>query len=374
MKKLIILFVLLGTGFSVMANDGVFYAQGSTLIPLRETVIRMQKEILSLDRKGEWMQVDIYFEFFNPGALRELTVGFVTPPAFGDVEGGEEEGGAHPQIRDFMVMAGNEILPYKKTRMKDSGFRISDSLSGGYDFVYYFQVNFPKGLSVIRHSYMYRGGMSVEEKQAFFYRLSTGSSWAGGRIGDFELNINMGDDSYFAVPASFGAGTADWTLVGVGRISPVLRYAMFGMEDEARQLRMVYLRKGKLQLRKKDFSPRTDLSLVVFQLHNEIRLWGNSEKHTLSRLTELWWMESDSVAAFLPRLSDAELRAFRNLNYARRGMLFKDEGLRKLFSSFFWYLPDPLVSTEGTPDYYLTKEQLQLIREEENRRKNKPAG
>lgn len=84
MRKFI--FILLVTFFQeTKANDGVFYATGNTLVPLKETTIRLKKEILNLERKGDWVQVDIYFEFFNPGPEKELTVGFVTPPADGDV-------------------------------------------------------------------------------------------------------------------------------------------------------------------------------------------------------------------------------------------------------------------------------------------------
>ena len=68
------------------ANDGVFYSTGNTLIPMKETTIRLKKEILNLERKGDWMQVDIYFEFFNPGVERELTVGFVS--VFGGADTG----------------------------------------------------------------------------------------------------------------------------------------------------------------------------------------------------------------------------------------------------------------------------------------------
>ncbi|MBN8688506.1 MAG: hypothetical protein J0M10_15910 [Chitinophagales bacterium] len=70
MRKFNLLCLLLATYSGALANDGSFYAAGNTLIPLKETIIQMKKEILSLDRKGDWMQVDIYFEFFNPGLKR----------------------------------------------------------------------------------------------------------------------------------------------------------------------------------------------------------------------------------------------------------------------------------------------------------------
>ena len=53
---------------SAWANDGAFYASGNHLIPITETDIRVQKEILTLNRVGDSIQVNVYYEFFNPVA------------------------------------------------------------------------------------------------------------------------------------------------------------------------------------------------------------------------------------------------------------------------------------------------------------------
>lgn len=367
MRKFTLLCLVLATCCFCNANDGSFYASGNTLIPLKETTIQMKKEILSLERRGNWMQVDIYFEFFNPGPEKELTVGFVTPPAEGDVT--DEEAG-HPQIKDFMVMAGDRLLPYKMAKMEESGFKVAEKMANGFDFVYYFTIRFAKGITVIRHSYLYRGGGSVEAMADFDYRLTTGTSWAGGAIGDFELNINMGDNSYFALPAAFSSTPAAWTIVGIGRIGAVSNFNPYGDEDGGKNLRMAYIRKGKLQLRQTGFKPVRDLSLVFFQLHNEVNLWTDKkEKNDFTDLRELLWEEyTDSI---IHRLSDQQLRLYRNLNYARAGYAFKDESLTKAFSKYNWYIPDPAIKPEQAPDCYIPKEIMKKILEEENRRKQK---
>ncbi|MBL0016272.1 MAG: hypothetical protein IPP17_07460 [Bacteroidetes bacterium] len=64
----------------LFANDGVFYAQGNHLVPVKETVVQLKKEILKLKRIGDYMAVDVYFEFYNPGPEKTEIVGFVTPP------------------------------------------------------------------------------------------------------------------------------------------------------------------------------------------------------------------------------------------------------------------------------------------------------
>ncbi|MEQ1676486.1 MAG: YARHG domain-containing protein [Chitinophagaceae bacterium] len=365
MHKLILL-LLLFAAQQMKANDGVFYATGNTLIPLKETTIRLKKEILNLERKGNWMQVDIYFEFFNPGPEKELTVGFVTPPADGDVT---EEEAKHPQVKDFMVMLGDRLLPYKVAKMEETGFKVNSKLANGYDFVYHFTVKFATGITIIRHSYLYKGGGSVEAAHEFDYRLTTGTTWANSGIDDFELNINMGDDSYFSVPAGFGPASAAWQVAGIGRIAKNTATVPYIAEGGGK-LRMVYLRRGKLQLRASNFKPAEDLSISFWQLHNEISLWcDKGVKNEFANLMELVW--GDSVQSAVSKLPDAELRLYRNLNYARMGYDFKDEGLKKVFSKYNWYIPDPSLKLENVKDYYITKELMQLINAEEKRRKIK---
>lgn len=363
MRKLIFL-ILYTTNFCSYANDGVFFATGNTLVPLKEATVSLKKEILNLTRKGEWMQVDIYFEFFNPGPEKEVTVGFVTPPAEGDVS---EEDAKHPFIRDFMVMVGDRLLPYKVARLEESGFRVSSKIARGYDFVYHFTVRFVKGINVIRHSYLYKGGGSVEAKHDFDYRLTTGTTWANNAIDDFELNIDMGDDSYFSIPASFEKTPAPWQLSGIGRISKNNFHMPYMAEGKA-VLKMVYLRKGKLQMRKTAFKPSEDLSISFWHLHNEVNLWcDKSVKNDFSGMMEMMW--GDSTEAEVGKLSDAELRLYRNLNYARMGYDFKDEALKKSFSKYNWYIPDPAMKTDNVPEYYISKDLMQLIMNEEKRRK-----
>jgi hypothetical protein len=365
MKKHL-LFLLLLPFFKAKSNDGVFYATGNTLVPLKETTIRLKKEILNLERRGEWMQVDIYFEFFNPGSEKELTVGFVTPPAEGDVN---DEEAKHPFVKDFMVMVDDRLLPYKIAKMEETGFKVNSKLASGYDFVYHFKIKFIKGITIIRHSYLYKGGGSVEAAHDFDYRLTTGTTWANSAIDDFELNIDMGDDSYFSVPASFGVALAAWQVAGIGRLSKS-NFPIPYIPGEKQRLKMVYLRKGKLQLRAAAFKPLEDLSINFWNLHNEVNLWCDyKEQNIFGNFMELVW--GDSIEAAVRNLSDNELRLYRNLNYARMGYDFKDEMLKKAFSKYNWYIPDPALKPENVPDYYVNKELKQLILAEEKRRKIK---
>lgn len=205
--------------FTGLCNDGAFYAQGSTLFPIKETTISLKKEILNLTRLvRDTMQVDIHFEFYNPGEEKELIVGFVTPPASG---GAEQYRQKHPHISRFMVMVNDRLLEYKVTRMDSTGFSVPGNKITGRDFIYYFTVRFKKGITVIKHSYVYKASGSVEMSPTFDYRLTTGNMWANSSIESFELNINMGNDCYFFLPHSLtkDGKAMDWKITGTGRIA-----------------------------------------------------------------------------------------------------------------------------------------------------------
>ena len=85
-----ILFLLLFSVFFITAkaNDGAFYSNGNQLIPIVETDIRVQKEVLKINRivqkTEDWDQnyfeVSVYYEFFNPSAEKDLIVGFEAAP------------------------------------------------------------------------------------------------------------------------------------------------------------------------------------------------------------------------------------------------------------------------------------------------------
>ena len=365
MRKLLIIFLICNT-YNSFGNDGSFYAKGNTLIPLKETVIRIKKEILSLTYEGGFMRVNIYFEFFNPGEDKDLTVGFVTPPAAGDVFEKESE---HPQIKDFFVQVNQQLLSYKIARLEGTGFKLSPKTADGDDFVYYFNVKFKKGITIIRHSYAYRGGTSVENIYEYGYRLTTGILWASGAIENFELNIRMQDDCIFGVPFQFTKKKADWDIIGIGKTGTIPKYNTYGdSDDQSSKLRIVFIKRGYLQLKVNEFRPESDLAVVMPQFYNERNWWcDNSDENDFWGISKLY--EPDTAVAFIKSLSNIELRLYKNLDYARNGYDFKDSILRKNYSKYIWYIPDPSFKIENTTERYISKEHMNLIIAEEKRRK-----
>ena len=76
MKRLLTFAACCLSTLFAFANDGVFYAAGNQLIPITETDISVKKEVLTLNRVGNHIEVTVYYEFFNPVGEKELLVGF----------------------------------------------------------------------------------------------------------------------------------------------------------------------------------------------------------------------------------------------------------------------------------------------------------
>lgn len=328
------------------ANDGVFYAEGNTLVAARETVVELRREVLRLKRAGRDMEVVVDFTFFNPGPPKTELVGFVTPPAEGDVTAEEQD---HPQVSGFTVQVNGEALQAEVTRLAGSGFRVGDRHGQGHDFVYHFEVPFRRGENSIRHSYTYRGGGSVETVHDFSYRLTTGTTWANGEIGDFTLEIDLGRGAFFAVPASFhGDGRpAPWEALGDSRLSAVQEAPSGGRQ------RMFAQRDGLLRLKSAAFRPERDLTLTRYHPHLEMRYWVDDPSEwpeELGQVDSLLLPPAQPDGEALAELDAGTLRFLRNYPYARKGHAFRNKELRELFGSFLWYDPQPGVEVKLSPE------------------------
>lgn len=347
----------------IIANDGSFYAQGGTLLPLEETTIELRKEVLNLTQDGHWMQVDIFFEFYNPATEKELTVGFVTPPASGDVLQEEAE---HPQVEGFQVMVNEALSSFKISRQKGTGMKIPNQEMFGNEFVYHFPVVFKKGKNTIRHSYKYRGSNSVESKHYFDYRLTTGKLWANKGIGDFELNIKMEDNTYFGLPYSFWKDErpVSWEMIGVGQISAKKQRYYSDIN-----LQMAKVKTGTIQFRAKNFRPDSDLYLMVLHPHNHVSFWtDNKPDKPLFFNDIIFSLYPPYDKEGLKELSKENLRILRNYVFAKHGYIFKSKDLQAYFEQFNWYIPNPMIQNI---DKLLTKEDrdlLEIVKELEDKK------
>jgi len=372
MKKIWLLAVLcvaIGTRFS-FANDGSFYVSGNTLIPLQETSVSLKRELLKFYVEDfDKMRTEVDFEFFNPGAEKQIIVGFVTPPADGDVSEEEEK---HPRIENFTVVVNGETIPFEIKRMSETTFSMDNLKIDGKDFVYYFPVTFRKGLNKIRHTYVFQGGSGIEMQRDFDYQITTGKRWANRQIDDFELQIHL-DRGIFSVPASFVKNkSANWQIVGDGVIT---KQATEWLPGDSPLAKMVHLNDGYLLLKEKNFRPTQDIFLGEYNWGSWIdKMCKTSAKcpdteSSRRMIAHSFSVKPDADETVLGELTGDELKIARNFAYAIRGYNFTDKTLAAFYSQFFWYKPNAALKAE---DVKLSDEEtafISLVKKAEGNRK-----
>lgn len=369
-KKTLILVVLAFTFSTAKANDGAFYSQGNQLIPIVETDIRVQKEILKIDRAygkyGTVYDVTVYYEFFNPSSAKDLLVGFEAAPPY---PGGDlSQYPNHPGISNFKAVMNGVNLPYqvahvpypidkdgqlinkiggyyKNGRFQDLTRKQCEELSYNkeYDYyydderfyyVYHFNAHFNKGLNTIQHTYRFDGSGYVMTDYLFDYVLTAANRWANNGIDDFTLEINMGDRESFAISPTFFNSAKEWTIQGKGRVNMQKNYA-YDFSEESLGRPMFHIQEGKIVFHKKNFHPKGELYLSKPNYY-----YGDDE---VDPLTTQYFHLSDYFLStyFGDQFSADEKRLLRNLPFAYRGYVFKSADLQRYFESTNWYIPNP---------------------------------
>lgn len=220
MKKIVLVLLSLLFVLTIKANDAIFYMSGNTLVPVKETDISVAKEILTITvGKDEYAKIDVYYEFFNPGKAKTVTVAFeADPPSW--LGGMQNRDGKHPYIMDFTVImndvaltCNNAIIEKKYGDQKDFrpldldewvGNEISDDEPFcdanelynekekryiRFAYGYFFTAKFKKGLNIVHHTYSYHMNANYLADYVIDYWLTPATRWAGGKIGDFTLRI-----------------------------------------------------------------------------------------------------------------------------------------------------------------------------------------
>lgn len=235
MKHIVPILMALLFTTTVKANDGAFYVNGSTLVPVKETEISISKEVLTITiGKDSYATVDVYYEFFNPKAAKTVTMAFEADAPY-NTSARFNKNGIHPFIKDFTVTMNSAPLqhenaviarPYGQNRHEDftplnmeewKGYGDSIVLTDGeiYDFIdedellidddaiynekldsathfaygYFFIAEFKKGLNTVHHTYSYHMSDNIYTEFEVPYWLTPATRWAGGKIGDFTLRI-----------------------------------------------------------------------------------------------------------------------------------------------------------------------------------------
>lgn len=334
MKKVACFFILLVISLNIHANDGAYYTGGSTIYPMKEGKIVMEKEILSFKVVNEQCFVTIHFEFFNPESTsRKILVGFQAPQAAGDVS---EKDIKYPQIFDFKVSRDNAPLSYqlKTADCEDCPLKdkqtITSHQAGEKIFVYLFEVDFKPGITVIDHSYRFRASSSVMVEQSYNYILKTGAKWAGGTINDLTVNFDLGD-TYFYVADIFGK-TASWLVNGTGKVTSKV-YNNF--ETDCKMIRTTA--NASLQIQCKNWNPQQNLEFGIINTHCfEFENEDQSINRIMAALRSMNLDDPDDDP-----YTKEELKLIRNTFFAQKGYAFTNPELAAYFAKFDWYIPNP---------------------------------
>ncbi|MBK6759331.1 MAG: DUF4424 family protein [Ignavibacteria bacterium] len=292
MVAVVLLFLL--SCCSAYANDSSFEASGSTLLPLRDSTIRMVREDLKITIRGKEARIDVEYVFVNDGPTKTITVGFVTPPAFGDVS---ENLQSKPQIKNFTVVVNGKKLVWKIRKVTPAE-RSQNLHLYAEDFVYLFDATFPRGRTRVKHSYRFNAGSSVDAPIHVPYRLTTGTHWQGGSIDTFRLTVDGGKGRLIGVPATFIGDTVTqlpWKPTGRAVRADSVGYDHY-YDDGPRQPDVVWsVENGVLVLEQFNFAPRQDLMVT---LHSGLSLYERAI------------MSADH--AWIARLSCVELKELRS--------------------------------------------------------------
>ncbi len=345
MKTKLLFFFLLFTSLLSFANDGAFFASGNHLIPISETDIRIQKEILTLKKvDNKIIEVTVYYEFFNPKEEKTITVGFEALAPSGDVDGGAKNG-RHPYMRDFTVHLNNTILAYKVAYVADTGYHqkgtiktidlttFSGNTSGNnidFFYVYHFKAKFKKGLNIIKHTYNYDASGSIDYNYYFEYVLTAANRWGNRQIDDFTLIIDNGEFETFSISNTFFTKGNEWLINGLGKAQFVKGNPNAFVTNDATQF---YMQKGNLIFQKKNFKPKGELFLYS-------RNYFGSED--FSYLPFSYYLTER-----IPKPeNDLQRKILKNLPFARRGYVFQNSALNEFFKTQEWYLPNPNYTPE----------------------------
>lgn len=223
----------------ILANDAEYRTSGNQLIPVENTDVRLDKEVLSITRfkSDNTFKVDVNYTLFNEQKERTIIIGFEAPKAVGDREPQQYFGfprndslllkserksikkipikKGHDYIYDFKVIANGKEIIYK---IVDSELIGKDNHSSSYiGYLYYFQMKLKKGINTLHHSYRFDGQGSVHYAYEFTYILETARRWKDEKIGDFTLILDMGKHTQFSVLDTFFYNANSWKIKGIGK-------------------------------------------------------------------------------------------------------------------------------------------------------------
>ncbi|MDU1891077.1 MAG: YARHG domain-containing protein [Dysgonomonas sp.] len=342
---------LLFLPLSLLADNGTFYMSGSHLVPATETDISLNKEVLAIKRiNNNQVKVTVYYEFFNPSNAKMLTVGFEAPSPIRGQNGVSPSKDHHPYIADFSIEMNNyrlshkitltpDGLPFKNSRANsltdDEAFALEKKRSG-FNYLYYINANFQKGLNKVMHTYTFQLSKDIHHYYAFKYNMSSAMQWANKQIDDFTLAIDMGEYQDFFIPNVSFSSSVKPNLIGVGRIIDKTTIIIgsddySGYNDRTRFI----IKNGHIEYNISSFHPKEELFVYspCFQPANK-ESFDYRKQATLpfsNQANTLYEFYSNPISR----------QIIWTLPFARRGYISTTPIVQDYFSRQVWYIADP---------------------------------
>lgn len=326
---LVVAVCVLGAASLAWGNDSSFGGSGSSLVPLRETRVKMAWEEITLEKrhdprvKGEAWYVSARYEFHNPSqeAVR-LQIGYPETHCHPDSDC-NGDGGRFRRLKT--KVRGVQVKP--REGKVDVGVKWAPEMGR----VYLFDVTFQPGERVqIEHSYTYDASYSVEGEWVD-YLTRTGAFWAGP-IGRARFTVRMPHKPLgVVVPPEYTLRSYTEKLVG-----------------KKAQTELVF----EMQR----WTPTRDFA-VYFPSDLNLNQGSCPRVQEIAAAWEAAGRKDEVVIRdHLQSLDKEELRICRNWPYARHGYSFKSKDLQQHFyqapSTFYgypWY-PGQAEDAERTPE------------------------
>lgn len=301
----------------------------------------MKKEILTLKKiRNQFIEVTVYYEFYNPKEEKNITVGFEAFSPYGDVDD-TPKNGLQPYMHDFTVELNGRILTYEVAYVSDALYakngiikgkslneikkNMGDTNDPDFFYVYHFNAKFKKGLNIIKHTYNYKVSSSIDNNYDFEYVLTAAKRWGNRQIDDFTLIIDNGEFEDFNIDKTFFKNASEWLINGIGKTVDIQASTKSNIETDALKF---YIQKGNIIFQKKNFKPNGDL-----MLYSQSYLQSHPDGYI-----PFSYYQQDYIA---PPKTDLEKKILKNLPFARRGYIFTNIELEKYFGTLDWYMPNP---------------------------------
>ena len=351
MKKFILTTLFCFMSIFTFPNGIEFGSQGEHIIPLKGSNMSIKKEKITLNLTKDGMLVNVKFVFDNPTAENKI-IGFVTPESGMHDYGEEAKPNTKPEplkIKNFKtIVNGKEVKSnvglFSKLLLKDvlDNRMIKEYIEEEksiYNYIYYFNADFKKGVNTVEHSYFYTGSdgyFGNEFSRDFAYVVTTISKWKNKTVEDFEIEVHPGNYFVEIFPFFNKGKEIGWELVGKGKIVTMI-------PEESTYLK---LDNGYIRYKTKNFSPDEDFYMIrvdniaVLSSHyprEEIQGYKFGDEEYFNILYALFCYLD--IEGPLKDLNDQDLDMIRNYLYAFAGYDFPKKELKEYFSQFIWYRP-----------------------------------